>query len=94
MSQHTARHDPRTRSEDETEEVPTPHPRPAERHRPLGPDRPVDQPDGDGSPNPDEPDDGEFELIGDNDLGTADLGPADPRVTDPDADSGRIRRIS
>jgi hypothetical protein len=54
----------------------------------------VDQPDGDGSPNPDEPDDGEFELIGDNDLGPADLGPAAPGSSNPDADSGRIRRIS
>ena len=43
---------------------------------------------------PDEPDEDEFELIGDNDLGEADLGPAAPDARDPDADSGRIRKIT
>ena len=44
--------------------------------------------------SPDEPDEGEFELIGDDDLGAADLGPAAPNATDPDAGSGRIRKIT
>ena len=43
---------------------------------------------------PDEPGEGEFELVGDDDLGDADLGPAAPDARDPDADSGRIRKIS
>ena len=44
--------------------------------------------------SPDEPDDDEFELIGDNDLGAADLGPLGPNAPDPDAGSGRIRKIT
>ena len=40
------------------------------------------------------PAEGEFELTGDDDLGAADLGPAAPNATDPDADSGRIRKIT
>ena len=59
----------------------------------MRPRRPVGQPDGDGV-GPDGPDEGEFEIIGDNDLGAADLGPLDPNATDPDAGSGRIRKIS
>ena len=49
---------------------------------------------GDGGASPDEPDEGEFELIGDNDLGAADLGPFGPNADDPDAGSGRVRKIS
>ena len=49
---------------------------------------------GDGAVSPDEPDDDEFELIGDNDLGAADLGPLGPNAPDPDAGSGRIRKIT
>ena len=90
MSQHTARHDPRARSEDE--DVATPQPRQLE-HKQRVPRQPVSQPAGDGGLGPDEPDDGEFELIGDDDLGPADLGPAGPSATNPDADSGRIRKI-
>jgi hypothetical protein len=41
---------------------------------------------------PDEPDEGEFELIGDNDLSPADLGPVTPTVSNPDAESGRPRQ--
>ena len=52
------------------------------------------QPAGDGGVSPDEPDEGEFELIGDNDLGAADLGPAAPNATDPDSGSGRVRKIT
>jgi len=44
--------------------------------------------------DPDEPDEDEFELIGDNDLGAADLGPVGPNAPDPDAGSGRIRKIT
>jgi hypothetical protein len=36
----------------------------------------------------------EFGLIGDNDLGAADLGPAAPGARDPDAGSGRMRKIT
>ena len=58
-----------------------PQPRPGARPRqPVG-----HTPPGDGGVTPDEPDDGEFELIGDNDLGAADLGPAAPGARDPDA---------
>ena len=49
---------------------------------------------GDGGVSPDEPDEDEFELTGDNDLGAADLGPLGPNAADPDADSGRIRKIT
>ena len=49
---------------------------------------------GDGGAGPDEPDEGEFGLIGDNDLGAADLGPAAPGARDPDAGSGRMRKIA
>ena len=49
---------------------------------------------GDGGAGPDEPDEGEFGLIGDNDLGAADLGPAAPGAHDPDAGSGRMRKIT
>jgi hypothetical protein len=43
----------------------------------------------------DEPDhEDEFDLIGDRDLGVADLGPIAPGTVDPDAGSGRIRKIT
>jgi hypothetical protein len=91
MSQNTARHDPRATSEEE-DVATTPQPRRPE-HKQRVPRRPVGQPAGDGGVGPDEPDEGEFPLIGDNDLGAADLGPADPNATDPDARSGRIRKM-
>lgn len=91
MSQHTARHDPRAKSE---EDVANPQALPEQKRRVRPPRQPVGQPAGDGGIGPDEPDEGEFELIGDNDLGPADLGPADPNATNPDADSGRIRKIT
>ena len=91
MSQTTARHDPHARSEDED----VADLRTRQRHKQdARPRQPVGQPADDGGMSPDEPDDGEFELIGDDDLGAADLGPAAPNVTDPDADSGRIRKIT
>ena len=92
MSQNTARHDPRARSEEE-EDAASPRARQPEHKQPVRPRRPVGQPAGDGV-GPDEPDESEFEIIGDNDLGAADLGPLDPNATDPDAGSGRIRKIS
>ena len=94
MSQNTARHDQHARPEDE--DVVSEQPRRPERSRrrqPAG-QPPVGQPLGDDGVSPDEPDEGEFELIGDNDLGAADLGPAAPGTRDPDADSGRIRKIT
>jgi len=43
----------------------------------------------------DEPgDEDEFDLIGDDDLGIADLGPLAPGTVDPDAGSGRIRKVT
>ena len=87
MSQHTARHDPHAQSQDEDLDDP--------RARPSGPKRrTAGQPAGDGGVGPDEPDENEFELIGDNDLGAADLGPIGPNATDPDAPSGRTRKIT
>ena len=90
MSQHTARPDQHGRPEDE-EDVAYPQARRPETTRPR---RPVGQPADDDGVGPDEPDEDEFELIGDNDLGEADLGPAAPDARDPDADSGRIRKIT
>jgi hypothetical protein len=87
MNQSTARHDPGASSRDEEDVADVRVPRPE--HRQGGKPR---QPVGDGGIGPDEPDDGEFELIGDNDLGAADLGPAAPDYHDPDAGSGRARK--
>jgi hypothetical protein len=99
MSQNTARHDPHAKSRDE--DIADPQARQPE-HKPRQPESEqgvrtrqlVGQPAGDGGVSPDEPDEDEFELIGDNDLGAADLGPAAPNAHDPDAGSGRIRKIS
>ena len=64
------------------------------RYKAYGHAEPVGQPwpPIDGGVGPDEPDEGEFELIGDDDLGAADLGPAGPNASDPDAGSGRMRK--
>jgi hypothetical protein len=91
MSQNTTRHDSHAKSRDE--EVADMGIRQPEQRQGVRPHRPVGQPAGDGV-SPDEPDDDEFELIGDDDLGAADLGPIGPNATDPDADSGRIRKIT
>ena len=91
MSQNTARHDPHARSGDE--DVADAQARQPEHKQGVWPRQPVGQPAGDGGVSPDEPDEGEFELIGDNDLGPADLGPAAPNAPDPDAGSGRVRKI-
>ena len=92
MIQHTARHDPNARSEDE--DVADAQARRPEHRQGVRPRQPVGQPAGDGGVGPDEPDEGEFELIGDDDLGAADLGPAAPNARDPDAGSGRVRKIT
>ena len=91
MSQNTARHDPRAKSEDE--DVASPQGRQPEHRQRVRPRQPAGQPAGDGGTGPDEPDEDEFELRGDDDLGAADLGPVGPNATDPDAGSGRIRKI-
>jgi hypothetical protein len=93
MSQNTARHDQHARSEDEDvayEQARRPE---LKQDRPR-PRQPLGRSPGDDGVSPDEPDEGEFELIGDNDLGDADLGPAAPDARDPDTDSGRIRKIT
>jgi len=92
MSQNTARHDPHTKSEDE--DVAGLQARQPQHKHGVRPRQPVGQPAGDGGVSPDEPDEDEFELIGDDDLGAADLGPAAPTARDPDADSGRVRKIT
>jgi hypothetical protein len=92
MSQNTAGHDPRAKSEDE--DVGRPRARQPEHKQRGRPGQPLGQPAGDGGIGPDEPGEGEFEIIGDNDLGAADLGPAGPNATGPDARSGRIRKIT
>jgi len=92
MGQKTARHEPHAKSGDE--DVADPQARQPERKQGVRPRQPVGRPAGDGGVSPDEPDEGEFELIGDDDLGAADLGPAAPNATDPDAGSGRVRKIT
>jgi hypothetical protein len=92
MSQNAARRDPHARPGDE--DVAYAQAGQPEHKQGVRPRQPVGQPAGDGGVSPDEPDEGEFELIGDNDLGPADLGPAAPNAPDPDADSGRVRKIT
>ena len=91
MSQNTTRHDPHAKSRDEDADM---GPRQSEHRQGHRPRQPVGPPAGDGAVSPDEPDDDEFELIGDNDLGPADLGPAAPGARDPDAGSGRMRKLA
>ena len=92
MSQSAARHEPHAKPGDE--DVDDPQARQPGRQPGMRPRRPVGQPDDDGGVSPDEPGEDEFELLGDNDLGPADLGPGAPNAHDPDADSGRIRKIT
>jgi hypothetical protein len=96
MSQHTARQDSRARSadEDEDEDEAVRPVRPVARGQGVRARRPVGRPGDDDGVTPDEPDEDEFELIGDDDLSAADLGPIAPDARDPDAESGRIRKIS
>ena len=92
MSQNAATHRQQQKSEDE--DVTAPQARQPERRHGGRPGRTVGQPPGDGGVGPDGPDEGESQLIGDNDLGAADLGPAAPGVADPDVDSEPIRKIA
>jgi hypothetical protein len=92
MSQNAARHDQHAKSR-EGDVADTQARQPAHKQG-AWPRQSVGQPAGDGGASPDEPDEGEFELIGDNDLGAADLGPLGPNADDPDAGSGRIRKIA
>lgn len=102
MSQHTARHDQHsTRSEDEDDAFP--QARPPEGGAGAQLRHLIGDPAGDGGVNPaepdepdepDQPDEPEFGLIGDNDLGAADLGPLAPGTRDPDGGSGRMRKIT
>jgi hypothetical protein len=89
MSHNAARHGSHPESED-ADVIDIETRRPGHRQD-RGPRRPAS--DGGGG-NPDEPDQDEFQLIGDNDLGPADLGPIDPNAPDPDTDSGQIRKIA
>jgi len=91
MSQNAARHGPHVKSGDE--DVAAPQARQPERGQ-AARSRRAQQPAEDGGVRPDEPDESEPELIGDDDLGAADLGPAAPNATDPDAGSGRIRKVT
>ena len=93
MGQNTARHDPRARSDDEDDVVEA-QPRQPAHQQSVRPRQPADPSADGGGVGPDEPDDGEFELIGDDDLGAADLGPAAPNTRDPDAGSGPMRKIT
>ena len=92
MGQNTARHEPHAKSRDE--DVADVQARQPQHKQAVRPRQPVGQPAGDGGVAPDEPDEDEFELSGDDDLSPADLGPADPNFRDPDAGSGRVRRIT
>ena len=91
MSQNTARRDQHAKSDDE--DLADLEVRRPEHKQGLRPGQPVGQSAGDGGVGPDEPGEDEFELIGDDDLGVADLGPLGPH-DDPDAGSGRIRKIA
>jgi hypothetical protein len=95
MSQNAARHGQQAKSGDE--DATDPRARQPERRQATRPPRArqsVGRPGGGAGVGPDEPDEGEFELIGDDDLGDADLGPAAPGTTDPDARSERVRKIT
>ena len=102
MSEHAQQHHPRSEPEDDGAPA-----RPAgqpghgrgrrqalDGHRaprPVSPSAPAD----DSGVAGDEPgDEDEFGLIGDDDLSPADLGPIAPGTVDPDAGSGRIRKVT
>jgi hypothetical protein len=92
MSQPTARQGPQPEPEDD-EEITRPGARRPGQQPGVRPRRPLGQPSDDDGVGPDDPADGEFDLAGDDDLAPADLGPLAPNVADPDAASGRIRRL-
>lgn len=91
MNQHTARHGPRAMPGDEAPGHP--RARRPERNRAGRPQQPpAGDPAGEDGPVPGGPDEDEFELAGGDDLGAAELGPAAPGFTDPDAPSGQVRK--
>jgi hypothetical protein len=92
MSQTTARHDPHANPEDE--DAAYPQARQPEHKQEARSRQPIGQPPGDRGVSPDEPDESEFQLLGDDDLSPADLGPVAPNATDPDADSERLKKIT
>jgi hypothetical protein len=92
MSHSTARPGSHAKSEDE--DAADLRARQPDRRQGVRPQQPAGRAADDGGVSPDEPDEDEFELIGDDDLSPADLGPAAPNVRNPDADSGRVRKIT
>ena len=96
MSEHAQQRHPHSEPEDDGNPgrpAGTPGHVPGQRQapRPGGPSAPGD----DSGVTGDEPgDEDEFDLIGDDDLGVADLGPIAPGTVDPDAGSGRIRKVT
>jgi len=90
MSQHTARQDSHVKSRDEDADDPMTRPR--DHKQGVHPRQAAGQPAA-GGVGPDGPEEDEFELTGDDDLGPADLGPLGPHA-DPDAPSGRVRKIT
>jgi hypothetical protein len=65
-----------------------------DRRRATPPGGPADPGDDCGVTGDEPGDEDEFDLIGDDDLGAADLGPIAPGTVDPDAGSGRIRKVT
>ena len=63
-------------------------------HRAPRPGGPPATGDGSGVTGDEPGDEDEFGLIGDDDLGIAGLGPIAPGTVDPDAGSGRIRKVT
>jgi hypothetical protein len=92
MSQTTARHDPHANRGDE--DAAYPQARHPEHKQDTRSTQPIGQPPADPGVSPEEPDETELQLIGDDDLSPADLGPIAPNATDPDADSERLRKIT
>jgi hypothetical protein len=102
MSEHAQQRHPRSEPEDdERAGRPAGAPGHARGHRQAPDGRQAPRPGGPEAPGDDagitgdEPgDEDEFGLIGDDDLGIADLGPIAPGTADPDAGSGRIRKVA
>ena len=94
MSQTTPRHDAHAKRGDEEVDYPQGRqPEHDQRKQDARSSRPVGKPAGDDPVSPDEPDEGEFRLTGDDDLSPADLGPLAPNTTDPDAASLQPKKI-
>jgi hypothetical protein len=92
MSQTASRHDSHAKPGDDEDAYVQPYHAEHKQNVRSGP--PVAEPADDDPATPDEPTESEFQLIGDDDLSPADLGPAAPNVKDPDRDSGRLRKIT